>query len=266
MKLGAMNDPQRALLDEIRWVADNGFDFIDLALEAPGAALESTDWKSVRQAVADAGLGVICHAASYLPVENPSPKVRQAALDEWRRSVDAAHLLGAQLCTVRFRGWPAYLSEKAGYEFVRQLYAIVLQHGAERGIDVAVENSPRNQHQLKYFREIFHRLPSLKLLYDIGHGNVGTSAPHTTRDYLFALSERLVHVHISDNDGRADDHLPLGAPAAGGIDVRRELQTLQSFGYDGTITVQVWGDRRWLLASADRIREEWHGNQGEAVS
>lgn len=262
MKLGAMNNPQRPLLEEIRWIADNKFDFIDLALEAPGAALESTDWKAVRQAIADAGLSVICHAAQYLPVENPSPLVRQAALDEWRRSIDAAHLLGASLCTLRFRGWPAHLSEKAGYEFAQQLYGIAVQHGAERGVDVALENSPRNQHQLKYFREIFHRVPQLKLLYDIGHGNVGTHAPHTTRDYLFALSERLAHVHISDNDGSEDAHLPPGAPASGGINLRWELQTLQSFGYDGTITVQVRGDRRWLLASADLIREEWaHGQQ-----
>lgn len=257
MKLGAMNDPRRTLMEEIRWISQQGLDFIDLRLEAPEAALESTDWKSVGSAIADAGLGVICQAASYLPVNNPSPLVRQAALNELRRSVDAAHLVGASLCTVPFLGWPAHLSEKAGYEFVRQLYEIVVQHGAERGVSIALQNSPRNQHQLKYFREIFHRLPDLKLLYDIGHGNVGTNAPHTTRDYLFALGERLAHVHISDNDGTSDAHLPPGAPATGGIDLAREVQTLQSFAYDGTITVQVRGERRWLLASAARIREEW---------
>ena len=257
MKLGAMNNPRHDLLAEIEWIAANGFDFIDLALEAPAAALEATDWKSAQAAISNSGLEVICHAAPYLPVNNPSPLVRQAALDELRRSVDVAHLLGASLCTTRFLGWPAHLTSDAGYEYIKQLYGILLQHGAEKDVQIALENSMHNAHQLKYFREIFHRLPALLLLYDIGHGNVNTAAQHTTRDYLFALRERLVHIHLSDNDGHSDGHLPLGAPAAGGIDIEREIRTLHSFGYDGTITVQVFGERRLLLESAALLRNLW---------
>lgn len=257
MQLGAMNDSRHALLDEIAWIAQAGFDFIDLVLEAPYAALETTDWRSIRAAVDDAGLGVTCQVAHYLPLNNPSPRVRQAALDEARRSIDAAHLLGATLCSTNHLGWPTHLSEEAGYEFYRQLYEVLIQHGRERGVTIALENSPRNQHQLKQFREIFHRLPELKLLYNVGHGNIQTNAPHTTRDYLFALADRLIHVHLSDNDGVTNGHLPFGAPASGGINLGRELRTLRSFRYDGTLTIQVFGDRRWLVACAESVREVW---------
>lgn len=256
MQLGVMNNPRKPLLDEIAWIAANGFDYIDLTIEAPAAALESTDWQTVHQAIADAGLGVICHAAPYFPIHNPSPAVRQAALDELRRCIDVAKLLGASICTTHFRGWPDYLSESAGYEYYRQLYDILLRHGEAQGVDVALENSSDNRHQLKYFREIFHRLPRLKLLFDIGHGNVNTPKS-VTRDYLFALADRLVHVHLSDNNGQGDDHLPIGAPRRGAIDLLHDLRGLRSFGYDRTITLEVFGDRRWLLASADVVRETW---------
>ena len=256
MRLGAMNNPRHALLDEISWIADNGFDYIDLTLEAPAAALESTDWRTVRHAIDARGLGVVCHAAPYHPIDNPSPIVRQAALDELRRTIDAAAILGAELCTTHFLGWPDYLSDVEGYEFYRQMYDILIRHGAAQGVAVALENRPDNRHQLKYFREIFHRLPDLKLLFDIGHGNIKT-AKSMTRDYLFALSERLVHVHLSDNAGQDDDHLPIGAPKQGGIDLAHELRGLRSFRYDAGITVEVFGDRRWLRASADLIRETW---------
>ncbi len=256
MRLGAMNNPRNSLLDEIKWIATHGFDYIDVTLEAPAAALESTDWPAVRAAIADHGLDVVCHAAPYYPIDNPSPLVRQAALDELRRTIDAAAVLGATLCTTHFLGWPAYLHEAEGYEYYRQMYTILLRHGAERNVAVALENSPNNRHQLKYFREIFHRLPELKLLYDIGHGNI-SSAKSMTRDYLFALADRIAHVHISDNAGQADDHLPIGAPKQGGIDLAYVLRTLRSFRYDAGITVEVFGDRRWLLASADLIREQW---------
>ena len=132
----------------------------------------------------------------------------------------------------------------------------MISHGAERGVQVALENSIRQAHQLKYFREIFFRLPQLRLLYDIGHSNVQT-VKSMTRDYLFALADRLSHVHLSDNAGQADEHLPLGAPKSGGIDLARELRELRNFNYNGTITVQVFGDRRWLLASAQMVRELW---------
>jgi sugar phosphate isomerase/epimerase len=256
MRLGAMNDPRRPLLEEIQWIAAHGFDFIDLTLEAPGAALENTDWRTVRSAIEESGLSVICHAAPYLPVENPSPLVRQAALDELRRSIDAAHIINAPLCTTHFRGWPAHLTDAEGYDYYRQMYEILLRHAASQDVAVALENSAENHHQLKYFREIFNRLPDLKLIYDIGHGNIKT-AKSMTRDYLFALSERLAHVHISDNAGQTDDHLAIGAPKQGGIDLGRELRGLHAFRYDGSITVEVFGDRRWLLTSADWIREKW---------
>jgi sugar phosphate isomerase/epimerase len=256
MQLGAMNNPHANVLKEIERIARLGMDFIDLTIEAPGATVEGTDWKAVRQAVADAGLPVVAHAAPYLPIQNPSPLVRQAALDELRRTLDVAQIIGAPFCTTHFVGWPKFLSDEQGYEYYRQAYGVLCRHGSERGVAVTMENGPDNRHQLKYFREIFHLLPDLKLTFDIGHGNVKT-ARSMTRDYLFALNDRLAHVHISDNGGEGDDHLPFGAPKSGAINLPHELRGLRDFRYDGTITLEVFGDQRWLVASADRLRELW---------
>ena len=256
MQLGTVNNPRNKLISEIEWIAGNGFNFIDLLLAAPNAAIENTDWSVVCTALTDASLDVICQAAPYFPIDNPSPVVRQAALDELRRCIDVAQLLGATLCTTRFLGWPDYLSEAGGYEYYRQLYERLLQHGQERGVKVALENSPQNSHQLKYFREIFHRLPQLKLVYNIAHGNLQT-VQSMTREYLFALADRLAHVRLSDNDGLANAHLPFGAPATGGINLLHELRVLRSFRYEGSITLEMTGERRWLKGSGDMLRELW---------
>jgi len=256
MHLAATNDPRRPLLAEIESIAQQGFEQLDLLLATPGAALESTDWSVVQAALTSHNLKVICQAPAYLPIDNPSPAVRQAALDELRRCVDVAQIVGARICTTRFLGWPAHLSETAGYEYYRQLYTVLIRHAQERGVQVALENSIHNSHQLKYFREIFHRLPTLQLVYNVGHGNVQT-VQSMTRDYLFALADRLVHVRLSDNGGEANSRLPFGAPVSGGIDLQRELRTLRSFNYDGGLTIEVAGHRRWLLASAQLVRETW---------
>ncbi|MBK8051322.1 MAG: sugar phosphate isomerase/epimerase [Anaerolineales bacterium] len=210
----------------------------------------------MRAAIEHSGLGVVAHAAPYLPIHNPSPIVRQAALDELRRCLDVAQIIGAPFCTTHFLGWPSFLSEDGGYEYYRQGYEILLKHGRERNVLVTLENGPDNKHQLKYFREIFFRLPELRLTFDIGHGNVNT-ARSMTRDYLFALNDRLAHIHMSDNNGKGDDHLPFGAPIRGAINLRHELQVLRDFRYDGTITLEIFGDPRWLTASAQIVRELW---------
>ncbi|CAN5753641.1 hypothetical protein BH10CHL1_BH10CHL1_47070 [soil metagenome] len=256
MQLGVINNPRNKLLEEIKWIAEHNFDFIDLLIAAPGAASENTDWASVRAAITTAGLDVICQAPAYLPLDNPSPIVRQAALDELRRCIDVAQIVGAKICTTRFLGWPDYLTESAGYEYYRQLIGILSKHGQAQDVQIALENSPQNSHQLKYFREIFHRLPDLKLLYNIGNGNIQTMQS-MTREYLFALADRLVHIHVSDNGGIRNEQLPLGAPATGGINLSRELRTLRSFRYDGSITLAIAGDRRWVVGSAELLRAEW---------
>ncbi len=248
-------DPRLPALEEIAWAAAHGFAGVELALGAPAAAPEADIWPAARQALADSGLAAVVRVPPYLCVENPTPAIRQAALDEMRRCADVAAALGAPLLSTPFRGWPAHLSDAVGYEYTKQLYEILLRHAADQGVAVALENSADNAHQLKRFREVFHRLPALRLHYNIGRGHVGT-AQSLTREYLFALADRLAHVSLSDNDGRRDDRLPLGA-AVGGVNLLRELQTLRSFRYDGSLALDIAGDHRWAAASAEIVREMW---------
>ena len=256
MQLGIVTNGRLSLAKEIEWLAAQGFALIDLTLEAPAAAPEAVKWAEVRNAITTHGLTTVCRAATYLPLDNPSPLIRQAALDELKRAIDATGALGATLCTIRFGGWPPHLDEQSGYEYYRQLFTLLINHGRARGVNVALENSPRNEHQLKYFREIFQRLPDLKLAYHIGHGNLNT-VQSMTREYLFALADRLAHVRLSDNDGRSNLYLPLGVPVTGGLYWPRDLQILRSFRYDGTIALQIDGERRWVAGSGALLREAW---------
>ncbi len=134
MHLGILTDPLKDPFSQIRWAAKHEFDYVDLQIAAPAAALETTDWKAIGQAAAEAGLDLICYAGSDFVINNPSPAIRQAALNELRRCVDAAQIVGASLLTTRFLGWPPYLDEATGYEYYRQLYEVLLAHGKERGV------------------------------------------------------------------------------------------------------------------------------------
>lgn len=253
MRIGAPTNAARPLEEEIRWISASGFDFVDLVMAPPGAALETVNWRAIRALLEEEGITAICRAPDYLPIDNPSPLVRQAALDELRRCSDAAAILGAPILTCVFRGWPSHLSEESGYDYCRQYLGILIEHAHAQGLHVALENSPDNRRQLKHFREVFRRLPDLKLSYDVGNGNINT-AKSMARDYLFAFADRLIHVRMSDNDGVHPSYLPFGAPVTGGIDAAREVRNLRGFGYDRTITLDIRGERRWLLECQRIVR------------
>ncbi|MEZ4638458.1 MAG: hypothetical protein R2856_26475 [Caldilineaceae bacterium] len=101
MRIGAMNDPERNVFEEIRWFGENGFDYIDLTIEAPATATgrrRGRRWRRRSRCRARCG---VPHGAPYLPIDNPSPLVRQAALDScavrWARRI-----VEASLCTMHF--------------------------------------------------------------------------------------------------------------------------------------------------------------------
>ena len=48
MKIGAPNHPRRDTIEEIKWIAENGFDFIDLFLEADKADLSLIEPKTIK--------------------------------------------------------------------------------------------------------------------------------------------------------------------------------------------------------------------------
>ncbi|MCO6449647.1 MAG: sugar phosphate isomerase/epimerase [Caldilineales bacterium] len=260
MHIGAANNPRYDPFDEIRWIAAQGFDYIDFVLAAPLASPERLDVPGLRALLDELGLKIILRASPDLPVSHPSQRIRQAALDELRAGIDLASSLGARLMVTRFMHWPDWLSDDAGVELYGQLYDILYRHGSERQVVVAMENHSTNAHQLKRLRNIMARVPDLYVAVNVGHANLNVPK-NQTREFLFDMGERLIHAYLSDNDGVTNGHLPLGSPQQSGVDWRREVGNFRSFGYDRTFTLDIRGDRRWLLASRDYFRSLWadHG-------
>ena len=98
MLIGTMNHPARDVLAEIEWMIGMGFEFIDLTLEPPLAAVWKIDLSAVRAILKKHPLPVVGHTAYYLPLYSPFESVRLAAVDDepLRRCVEAFSQLGAR--------------------------------------------------------------------------------------------------------------------------------------------------------------------------
>src|SRR5215207_3138963 len=95
-----MNDPAVDPVEEVRWAADHGFDFIDLTMEGPRASADLLDTASLAAVLHGTGLGVIGHTAWYLPFASPVKQVRAGAVDAVRATFEPFKQLGAQYVNV----------------------------------------------------------------------------------------------------------------------------------------------------------------------
>lgn len=255
MLIGAMNHPARDVLREIEWMAGIGMDFVDLTLEPPRASVDKVDTRAVRSLLADNGMQIVGHTAYYLPLCSPFETIRRACVEELKRCIAAFAEMGAPLMNLHpDRTAPMhdrkFIIEK-NLQSLRELFV----EARRFGIGLMVENLPGTFNTVMQLSELMDSLPELGLHLDIGHANLLTDR-NTTADLLTAYGSRLRHVHLHDNKGgSADLHLPLGA---GTIEVAHYIDLLQSAGYDGTITLEVFSpDRHHLEYSRDVLRRTW---------
>jgi sugar phosphate isomerase/epimerase len=255
MLIGAMNHPARPMLQEIEWMTKMGFEFVDLTLEPPAAALWNFNLSEVVKFIADHNLPVVGHTAYYLPICSPFESIRQAAVQELKNCIEAFAQLGATWMNIHpGRNVPMHDRKfviERNLQSLRELLPVAEQYG----IGLMIENLPEDFNTLAQLSQLLNPLPGLGLHLDVGHANLMVER-NTTCEILETYGSRLRHVHLHDNKGgRADLHLPLGC---GNLDFPRYVRALKQIGYDGTITLEVFtADRHFLAYSRDVLRELW---------
>ncbi len=255
MQIGAMNHPARDVVQEIEWMAGMGFDFVDLTLEPPLASARRVDFEKIAKALKSHGLPVVGHTAYYLPLCSPFESLRRAAVEELKLCLEIFSAVGAQWMNLHPDSQAPLHDRKFVVERNLQTIRELLPKAKQLGIGLMIENLPGSFNTVRQLWDLLEPVPELGLHLDIGHANLLVDY-NTTDELLAAYGKRLRHVHLHDNKGgSADLHLPLGT---GTLDVAHYVRSLQSAGYNGTITLEVFSpDRHFLDYSLQRLRQLW---------
>lgn len=258
MQIGAMNHPARNPLEEIDWFGRHGFDFVDFTLEPPAAGPDQIDPAAVRAALDGHGLGVVAHTAWFIPVASPFPGVREAGLGEFRRALRAAHQIRASVLNVHYGKSPGFFSKDQVIAWHAEVLSPLCREAAELGVTIVLEHVPHGgSEQLENIGAILEQVPLLRFHLDSGHSKLERGYDRWN-EYLDRLGPKLRHVHLSDNDGTADQHLPLGAARRNTTDWPQHIQKLKAVGYDRTVTLEVFTPHReYLLLSRELLRRWW---------
>jgi len=259
MKFGAMNFPVTPVLDEIETFARLGFDYLELAMDPPMAHHSTLSYSrtAITRAMKGNGLGLVCHLPTFLSTADLTESLRRASLTEMHRSLEVAAELGAKKVVLHpsmAGGMGAYVLDTVkGYAF-EFLSGIV---DAARPLDVTIclENMfVRNRLGVEPedFEEIFKAFPSLKLTLDTGHANIHDRRGRRLKELVNRFGPRIGHLHVSDNQGKRDDHLAVGQGTIKFVDL---VMRLRGVGYDDTVTLEVFDENRQMLVeSRERIK------------
>ena len=107
-------------------------------------------------------------------------------------------------------------------------------YALNKNIRIAIENMPVDN--LKTIKKLFEEYSQdfLGFCYDTGHGNMGRI---NGLKFLKELKERLICIHMHDNDGTGDQHL---IPTKGTVDWKVFMKLLKESPYSKTLNAEVF--------------------------
>lgn len=261
MKYGAMNLPTKSIIKEIEELGKLGFDYIELTIDAPEATPEIIlkDKDRIKETLSAHQLEIMAHLPTFLSIADLYKSIRNTSINEYIKALEAGTALGIKKFVIHpgsIRGLGKQVKHKAT-KYADESLALIVSKAAELNVTLCIENmfpdtfSPTEPHE---FEKFFLNHPELRFTLDIAHAHIGTKKDRST-EFIRRYAEKLSHIHISDNYGKEDSHLPIGV---GMIDFRKIFKELNNIGYDESITLEVFSrDRDYLKMSLDKIKQMW---------
>jgi phosphoglucan, water dikinase len=220
------------------------------------------------------------HARQHIREAADARGMRLSVHARWQvnlLSPDSAPLLGKDLELARDLGAAllnVHLFHEQGLSAFVEAIIPLMRQTAEAGLQLAIENTPL--HSPEQFNEFFVRLRALEsvetshvgMCLDLGHANLCSA---TRNDYL-AFVDRLdptvpiIHLHLHENWGDADTHLPLFTGPADRDDsgIRGLVHRLRQRNFSGSIILEQWPHPPSRLNNArDRLLQLWNSSPGE---
>jgi sugar phosphate isomerase/epimerase len=113
---------------------------------------------------------------------------------------------------------------------------ILAKASREYGVPVAVENVPEPfpclMKSIKDFENFYADMNEhIGIVLDVGHTNINRQ----TESFLRTFKHKIVHLHVSDNDGKSDQHLGVGW---GTVNWRGLVSLLKELSYDRVVVIE----------------------------
>lgn len=251
---------QTSIFDCVEDIRNSGFGRIEIC--SYPKHLDYHDVDLVRRASERIeSLGLECYSfhapfADHIDITSLDAGARSSALSEILQAVNAASLLKVRHFVVHPGPEKTILPEGEKFQRLENAVGVLgqlLNRCRELGMGLVLENMLPHLFAGRT-RDLLWILASLNstqvgVCLDTGHAHLWENLPYVAHK----LSGHLWMVHMSDNHGQRDDHLP---PGDGKIDWQKLLEQLARQHFSGTLMLEIRGfeDKKVTMEAARRGR------------
>ena len=233
-----------SIIEPFRYAVVNGFDAFEWFPDKKesGEGWTEDDIKKnartlIRRIAAHHDITLSVHASWQA---NP---LKPGAREVLARQIEFAQDMGASLVNI-------HLCPQEGVEAYVQAIDTLVKRLIKSGIKLAIENTPETGPE--NFNELFEEIRKLVskgsdhvgMCLDLGHANL---YPQTLNDYIkfidrLDLQIPIIHVHMHENYGDADTHLPLftGPAENDPSGIESVLERLSRRRFSGAFILEQW--------------------------
>lgn len=217
------------LAESLETLAAYGGEKVEIMMDGASWDFFETRHKELLSILRHSGLPCSLHAPCWdVNLTSESSHIRAASLQSALDAIAFAAELECHHLVIHpgFCQTPVFHRQKAksyGTDALRRL----CEAARNAGVRLAVENVGYHGSCLYTYEEFIHLLdeigPEAGYLLDVGHAILnGWSPAQAIRD----LGDRLLAVHLHDNDGATDSHLPIGQGAIPWSELAEEIGRL----------------------------------------
>lgn len=235
MKIGTQPDIRHSAKDAFEFVANNGFEHIEILMDHPLFSPDVISYNELIELKWSYDVELLIHSpATTTNFISISDTMRKASYAEMQKVLHIADKAGAEVVTFHI-GWNPGFINNGSFYFPQNLFD---EHNErvlnkelkpflrKTEVTIALENTiPITNGIKRALKEILNET-NLALTLDVGHYNIQKC------DLFLENFDRVVNIHLHDNNGEKDEHLALGRG-------RVDLSLFPLAEYDGYITIET---------------------------
>ncbi len=262
IEFGIETNPRLDVLKELKAIAGLKVDFVELGIERPGGSVPILKkYKNkILNLLEKNNLYAIGHTDPSLKFGSLNEKERKVSLKMAKEMIKMAALLQMKLMNFHFYNrYDEINSEEERKIFLRNFsnsMKLLIKFAKSKKITLMLENLTHQHYgitHLEDFEFVIKRNPSLKVHLDVGHAYL-KGGMEEIENYIKKFKKKIVHLHMHDNRGHADEHLAIGK---GTINYRHIIKLLKKINFNKTITLEVFSGKKDAVASIQKIKKLW---------
>lgn len=233
--LFCLSKPFSFLIKRLREVDVQHVELLDEGLHT----LNSRRIKALRRVAQSFDLELTLHAPfADINIASPTPILQRAILKRLKKSINYAGKLDCQLWVFHpgLKTGVSYFYPRLDWQLNIRSVRALLRIAREHEVEIAIENVPEPHPFLMKSVQDFSRFYSelgehIGMTLDIAHANLN----HQIGEFITRFSDRILHIHASDNDGFNDVHLGIGY---GNIDWTSVVKAIKKVGYSNLVMLE----------------------------